>query len=209
MSYEPQVDPSHYQDLSYDRKDRFLSYWHQIEQILKRRPKRVLEVGIGNGFVHRYLRSAGVDVHTLDFDERLEPDTVGSVLELPFEAGAFDMTCCFETLEHLPWDVFVPAVRELKRVAGRFVLLSLPDVTPYVRVDIERSRKSVAHVLKDLPNRKPAEHHFDGQHYWEVGKRGYSVDHICSVLGDEGLKVDECFRVFEMPYHRFLSSSIP
>ena len=208
MQLEPQVDPEHYGDLEYDKKERFLSYWHQIEQVLKRSPQELLEVGIGNGFVHRYLRSAGMSVHTLDFDERLGPDTVGSVLELPFEDDAFDMACCFETLEHLPWDVFVPAVRELKRVARRWVLISLPDVTPYVRVDIERNMKRVAHTLKDMPQRSPSEHKFDGQHYWEIGKRGYPLRRIRETLEREGLKVDECFRVFELPYHRFLSCRV-
>ena len=27
--------------------------------------------------------------------------------------------------------------------------------------------------------------------------------------GVEGLRIEECFRVFEMPYHRFLSASVP
>ncbi len=208
MAFDIQVEPEHYADLTYDKKERFLSYWHQIDEVLTRQPESMLEVGIGNGFVSRYLRRAGVDVHTLDFDERLEPDTVGSVLELPFDDGEFDMSCCFETLEHLPWDVFTPAVRELKRVARRWVLLSLPDVTPYVRVDINRSRNEVAHVLKDLPNPRPDEHEFDGQHYWELGKRGYSIDKILNTLRAEGLEVESSFRVFEMPYHRFIGCRI-
>lgn len=204
MAFEIQVEPSHYSDLTYDRKDRFLSYWHQIDEILKRGPESMLEVGIGNGFTSRYLSRLGVNVHTLDFDERLEPDTVGSVLELPFDDGEFEMSCCFETLEHLPWDVFAPSIRELKRVARRWVLVSLPDVTPYVRLDVNRSRKEVAHVLKDLPNPMPEEHTFDGQHYWEIGKKEYSLDRVVTVFKAEGLEVEEVFRVFEMPYHRFI-----
>lgn len=205
MTDTPQVDPSHYSDLSYDTKDRFLSYWHQIEQVVRRKPEQVLEVGIGNGFVHRYLRNCGVPVHTLDFDARLEPDTVGSVLELPFDDGAFDMAVCFETLEHLPFDTFEPALKELRRVARRWVLISLPDVTPYVRLDANLSRRRLAHHLQDLPNPNPRAHTFDGQHYWEVGKRGYSLERIVSTVQATGLRVEETLRVFEMPYHRFIS----
>ena len=132
----PQVDPGHYQDRSYDTRERFLSYWHQADEVRQRQPSNMLEVGIGNGFLHRYLRSRGIDVHTLDIDERLGPDTVGSVLDLPFEQGSFDLVCCFETLEHLPWESFEPALRELRRVGRRWVLLSLPDITPYMRIDV-------------------------------------------------------------------------
>lgn len=208
MNFKPQVDPSHYANLGYDHKERFLSYWHQIEQVIKRQPERVLEVGIGNGFLHRYLRNAGVDVHTLDFDPDLEPDTVGSVLDLPFDNGSFDVVCCFETLEHLPWDVFATAVRELKRVSSRWVLLSLPDVTPYVRVDLEQSLHKPARLFRDLPNLRPRHHEFNGEHYWEVGKRGTPLRKVRRALTDEGLKIEECFRVFEKPYHRFLSCTI-
>jgi len=204
----PQREPQHYQGLRYDRKTRFVSYWHQIQQVIERSPENVLEVGIGNGFVHRYLRNAGVDVHTLDFDERLGPDTVGSVLELPFDDGAFDLVCCCETLEHIPWDDFAPALRQLRRVARRWALISLPDVTPYVRAHLEVSRQEKFRKMYELPNRNPLPHVFDGEHYWEIGKQGYPLSKITSVVEGEGLVIDENFRVFELPYHRFISCRV-
>ncbi len=208
MDADIQVEPEHYASLNYDRKERFLSYWHQISEVVERNPDDLLEVGIGNGFVHRYLRNFGLEVHTLDFDERLGPDTVGSVLELPFEDNQFDMACCFESLEHLPWDDFSTAVRELTRVARRWVLLSLPDVTPYMRTEFEVSRKNLVKIITDLPNPNPDEHEWDGQHYWELGAKGFPVGRIIAAMEAEGLKVENNFRIFENPYHRFLSARI-
>ena len=46
-----QVAPDHYFNKSYDTKERFISYWRQINEIIKLGPNRVLEIGIGNGFV--------------------------------------------------------------------------------------------------------------------------------------------------------------
>lgn len=50
-----QVEPDHYYD-NYDWKGRFCSYWHQINEIIELGPNRVLEIGIGNGFVSKYLK---------------------------------------------------------------------------------------------------------------------------------------------------------
>ncbi|MEZ4461136.1 MAG: class I SAM-dependent methyltransferase [bacterium] len=205
QSYNIQVDPEHYADLRYDTKSRFASYWHQADEITRRKPASVLEVGIGNGFLHRYLEQLGIGIHTCDFDERLGPQTVASVLDLPFGDGEFDMVCCFETLEHLPFGDFDRGLDELCRVASRYVLISLPDVTPYVRVDIKGSVGRIVNGIKDLPNLRPRTHKFDGEHYWEVGKRGYALEDIVARLTAHGLILEDNFRVFEQPYHRFLS----
>ncbi len=134
---------------------------------------------------------------------------MGSVLALPFATAEFDMACCFETLEHLPYDAFAPALSELVRVARRWVLLSLPDATPYVRIDVEtRDRKRWMRRLESLPNPRPAEHRFDGEHYWELGKRGYPVSRITDAIAEAGLVLEESLRVFEMPYHHFLSCRV-
>ena len=49
---------------------------------------------------------------------------VASAYELPFEDGSFDCVCALEVLEHLerPGE----ALAEMARVAGRFLLLSVP-----------------------------------------------------------------------------------
>ena len=58
----------------YDYKDRWVSYWHQIDEVLKLEPKTVLEIGIGNGLVTEYLKKHGVEVKTLDIEKKLNPN---------------------------------------------------------------------------------------------------------------------------------------
>jgi len=206
---EPQVDPEHYGNFTYNSKTRFISYWHQINQVAQTQPSSVLEIGVGSGFVNRYLREMGINIHTLDFDARLNPDTVGSVLELPFADDEFDVVCCFETLEHLPWEHFDTAVSELARVARRVVLISLPDRTPCVRLEAQwHSVTAMTQQLVDLPNPRPQEHVFDGEHYWEIGRKGYPLGRIIKYIERHGLRVEEKFRVFENPFHRFLRCSV-
>jgi len=39
---EPQVKPSHYFQRNYDTKERFISYWHQVNEIIELEPNSVL-----------------------------------------------------------------------------------------------------------------------------------------------------------------------
>jgi SAM-dependent methyltransferase len=203
-----QVLPSHYQD-NYDHRRRFVSYFNQVNIVRKAKAQKVLEIGIGNGFLSRYLRENSVDLHTVDFDERLRPDTVASVTNLPFPNGSFDTVCCFETLEHLPWDAFVPAVTELVRVSSRKVLLSLPDVTPFFRIRLGYSFNAPSvNWCKDYYLPFPPKHEFDGQHYWEIGKRSFPKSKIIAALEGAGLRVKAAYRDYEDPFHRFFDCEI-
>src|SRR5262249_22604454 len=46
---------------------------------------------------------------------------------LPFRDASFDLVLCCEVLEHLPSGVLEGTVEELKRVARRYVLVSVPN----------------------------------------------------------------------------------
>ena len=48
---KPQVSQDHYFDKDYDSEGRLISYWHQTNEAFSLSPEKILEVGIGNGFV--------------------------------------------------------------------------------------------------------------------------------------------------------------
>ena len=74
----------------------------QILQIARLQPRRVLEVGIGNGFVSTYLRQMGIEVVTADINPALAPDVCAPLHELPERLAGqrFDVVSCCEVLEH-------------------------------------------------------------------------------------------------------------
>jgi ubiquinone/menaquinone biosynthesis C-methylase UbiE len=102
-------------------------------------PSSVLDVGCGEGVVTERLaqRLAPIEVLGVDADEsRLKEEwaargapnlsfTTGSAYDLPFADGSFDLVCAIEVLEHLerPRD----ALAEMRRVANRALLLSVPN----------------------------------------------------------------------------------
>ncbi len=197
------IEKEIYLSEEYDSKERFCSYWHQINEILMIAPQRILEVGIGNGFVARYLRDKGSNVVTLDTIYSLKPDIVGSVRALPFSEDSFEVVACYEVLEHLPYDQFRSSLMELARISNRFVLISLPDVTTTYRVNIELPKGIRIKKLIPHPFPRADSHKFDGQHYWEIGRKDYSLAKIKAEIMSAGYKILKSYRVFENHYHHF------
>lgn len=200
---KPQVEPNHYFIEFYDSKERFISYWHQINEIIKLNPKKVLEIGVGNGFVSKYLKERKLNIVTLDIDSRLNPDVVGSVLNMPFKDNSFDVVACYEVLEHLPYENFNRALSEIFRVSNSYAILSLPDVGRVCRLYVQIPKVGAFKRLIPLPRIKSQIHKFDGEHYWEIGKEGYPLSKIIRDIQKVGFKIEKTYRIFENPYHRF------
>ena len=70
---------------------RWLSYWHQINEVLELNPKNVLEIGVGNQIVSDCLKKQGLAVKALDIDKKLKPDLVADVNQMPLTDNSFDL----------------------------------------------------------------------------------------------------------------------
>lgn len=116
---------------------RFLRHVEQAAVNLN--PSSVLDVGCGEGVVTERLaeRLRPVEVLGVDADDarlgeewraRNAPNlsfATGSAYNLPFDDGSFDLVCALEVLEHLEQPRY--ALDEMRRVAGRALLLSVPN----------------------------------------------------------------------------------
>jgi hypothetical protein len=200
-----QVAAAHYLQPGYDDRIRFLTYWHQIHYIWSLAPQSVLEIGVGNSFVSNYLRQRRVDVSTLDIDASLRPDCAGSVLRLPFSDRVFEVVACCEVLEHLPFEYFHPAMKELYRVSSQYVLISVPDRTRAYRFNVQIPLLGGIKKLILVPTLFPRRHVFDGQHHWEINRAGYPLRRMTKIIEDTGFDILESYRMFESPkYHFFV-----
>ena len=202
----PQVDPGHYMSHSYDSKERFCSYWHQIHEIISLEPRHVLEIGVGSGFVSTYLRRRDIELTTLDLDRRLDPDVEGTVTDLPFIDAEFDVVACYEVLEHMNFDLFRRGLSELSRVSSENVVISLPDANKMLKIASPDSRFGHFSARISIPTMRKREHLFDGEHHWEIGKAGYPLTRIEMEMESAGLTVLKTFRMRENPYHRFFAT---
>lgn len=194
----------HYYSREYDTLKRFASYWHQIDEILQLDPGSVLEVGLGNGFVSNYLRTRAVNVTTVDIDPTLTPDKVGSVTELPFDDASFDVVSCCQVLEHLSFEMFRQALKEIRRVSRTWAVISIPDKTKKYPVSLTLPRVGLIRFIipwwRIPPKRDPAK---SNGHLWELGLRGFSLKAIRKTITDAGFLIEKTYRLFEQPKHRF------
>lgn len=173
-----QIDTDNYQALSYDDAGRFLSYYYQIKFIADCMPEKVLEIGVGNKTLINYLRQHKIDASSCDIDEKLDPDFIGDVKNLPLENNTFDVVCAFQILEHIPWDEVSAAINELARVSKKNVIISVP-YTPVGMEFIFRSsllyrlikKWKISLFINLSMITRPWK--FDGSHFWEMGKKNY------------------------------------
>lgn len=129
--YEP-TNPLYRKHLKWFERD-LLDYVDQV------RPRSMLDVGCGEGFLLRSLSEhaddgrstlAGLDVsagaveHARATLGDAADVTVGTCYELPYDDHSFDLVICSQVLEHL--DDPERSVRELRRVARRAVLVTVP-----------------------------------------------------------------------------------
>ncbi len=91
------------------------------------RGQRVLNIGLGKGFLEELLINKNVDVHGLDPSattiERIKEKfhlgdkvKVGYSQDIPFEDNYFDCVIMTEVLEHLTDDILAETLQEVKRV---------------------------------------------------------------------------------------------
>lgn len=204
-------DAAHY-DADYAGPTRFFSFAQQIASALEVRPQTVLEVGVGTGVTAHMLRRVGVRVTTLDAESSLSPDLLADVRDIPAADGAFDVTCCCQVLEHLPWQDFPSAISELRRVTRKRLVLSLPDSTRFVSVSLalpvigpRRLEMSLPIRLSDSWKRRRLD---TFGHYWEIGYPGVRAADIDRTLRSSGFARVATFRVRELPWHRFFVADV-
>lgn len=200
---EIQVRKKHYLNLAYDSKNRWISYWYQINEIIKSEPKTILEIGVGNKTVSDYLKKLGYKVTTLDFDKALKPDIVGDIRSYDFKNRTFDAVFAAEVLEHLPFKDFKKALKQIKKVVKKKVIISLPH---FSITDMYFGIKIIPYISKKEFSLKvdiPIKHKFLGEHYWEIGKKNYKLARICNEIKSAGFKIDKEYYPKENPRHHF------
>lgn len=198
-----QVDPGHYWAADYDSMERFASYWHQINAVLRWQPRSALEVGVGNRFVAGYLARRLPAMHTLDHDHALRPSVAGELRSLPLRSKSVDVVLCAEVLEHVPFDVAVVGLGEFARVARRGVVLSVPNALPYYRALLPLPFGGERRLLLTRSWARPSQLTNPQEHYWELGLPEYPVRRLRNAFQDQGLLLMREFRLFENPYHHF------
>ncbi len=175
--FKTQVEESFYIK-EYDSLTRFASYYHQIKKVVKLSPETLLEIGVGNKTVSNYLKEMGIKVKTCDFDSSLKPDIIADIRKIPLDNKSFDLVMACEVLEHLPFEELDNALNELNRISKEYVIISIPYASLCFEFIFKFpfADKFFGNHFINFLIRIPLwiKNKFNGEHYWEMGKQGYS-----------------------------------
>lgn len=120
----------------------------------------------------------GFEVKTLDLDPSLSPDFLVSFTdkELLKKIGQYNIYNFSEVFEHVEYSDFLEALDSLKKCTSQ-VLFTVPDTNEGALSFGFRLRLPLYNnIQKCFKIRyKKIIHKFDGEHYWEIGKKNYSA----------------------------------
>jgi hypothetical protein len=141
----------------------------------------ILIIGPGQGLDTEIFRWRGCRVTTFDIDDTFRPDVLGSCHEMPmFSDAQFDVVIASHVLEHLPLPFLDQALEEISRV-GRYAVFYLPVAGRSSMLRLVPGFKGLdwAAIIDicrfwERPDGLTAKY-CGGQHYWEVGYRGFRV----------------------------------
>ncbi len=201
-----QVNKEHYFH-DYDNLERFISYYYQCKLLLDLKPKTVLEIGVGNRLTSDYLKNYGLNVTSCDIDKALKPDFITDVRKLNFKNNSFDVVYAFQVLEHLPFEDFEKSLLELYRVSNKYVVISLPFYGTSFEIILKFPllNKLIGKSYINLFFRFNyffKKFKFNGQHYWELGSKGCSLNKIRNILNKK-FKIIKELRPVLNSYHYF------
>ncbi len=194
------IHASQYLFENYVDLSRWVSYYYQLEEVLELEPANILVIGTGDGIVVDILRNYALKVLTLDVDANLNPDIVASVELMPLANGAFDIVLCAEVLEHLHFEKFSACLKELHRVAGKHLVLTLPHVSHPLKFSLKVPFFKEFKLALKFPFF--IESRLKNEHCWEIGRSGYSLEKVREEIKKFWLIKKE-FVPFENQYHHF------
>lgn len=205
FKYEASIPKERYFNDEYFKRKQLESLVSQIVAVHKLRPSSVLEIGVGNGFVSHFLKSAGIEVITFDINSNLNPDVIGNLIEIDqyFQPKSFDLILCAEVLEHIPFEYFEVILKKFKTISRMNVVITLPrrhrillDFRAYIKIPfIKPLNINIFHRISD-------KNKWEG-HHWEIDyKSAFSLASISKLIA-RYFKIKENFADDIVRHHQF------
>jgi Methyltransferase domain len=161
----------------------FVNSYYQYRDLMKwvGDGASILIIGPGQGLDTAVFKWKGFRVVTFDIDNTFSPDVIGSCHAMPmFEKAQFDVVIASHVLEHLPLPYLDLALVEIARV-GRHAIFYLPVAGRHAILRFMPGFRgidwaAIADFCRfwERPDGVSARY-CGGQHYWEVGMRGFRV----------------------------------
>jgi hypothetical protein len=142
MPSDPSQLPAQYYDFGgYVDRQRWLTYFHQLQLLTSTSRGNLLEIGVGPGIVRAVLASREWSITTVDVNASLMPDYVADLRSLPNEIvrQRWDWVLCSRVLHHIPLAELDETLRTMSRLDADRHLITVPQEDLSVQLHIRRT----------------------------------------------------------------------
>lgn len=188
-------------DYFFDKLDfiNWYRFFFIIKEILKVKPKTVLEIGEGSGIVRCVVQPLVEKYETMDVNEKLNPNYLNDVRIPRSELkGKFDCNVAADILEHIPFEDLKQALSNLHTYlkpkgitlitiphrASHFLWMT-PTQTPHP-ARVPTGFLSLGSFYRRFIKRKVW---IDPDHQWEIGDGHHNVSDVEMAIKDAGFKI--------------------
>jgi hypothetical protein len=186
----------------YLNKNRWASYYQQIDEVISSGCQNILVVGVGDGVVPILLKHLlpNATVLTIDYLSSLKPDIEGDIINIKslIKDRQTDCILCCQVLEHIEFKYFEQILSDMSSICKRLIL-GLPYThRSLLKVHIKIPKIKAIDFEITIP-RKFKGMGWVGGHYWELGG-SYSIKEIDKIV-KRYYTVAKKYHVPECKYH--------
>jgi 2-polyprenyl-3-methyl-5-hydroxy-6-metoxy-1,4-benzoquinol methylase len=183
--------------------DHWCSYWYQLKLMegVVKKGNKVIEVGVGSGFLANYLRNKDIEVLTLDIDKGKKADVYIDIVDFQPQ-NEFDFFCAFEVFEHLE---FTEIDTVLDNVVGHLrkgIFFSVPSFNK-IGLYLELRIKYLVNFKKDFAISLPPKKISTKAHQWELGYKEYNEKRLSQKFIKRGMKLKKRFNYLHWNFFYF------
>ena len=144
-------------------------YWTQASLVRSNTEikDRIIEIGVGSGFLCNYLKSKNYTIHSVDIDESKHPDYVSNALEFDYGKVNARIVVAFEIFEHIPYPTFKKTIARIAESSVDKILFSIPKCQRSIvsfTLKIPKLKKIALNI--SIPKNKI----MTESHFWELGR---------------------------------------
>jgi len=176
-----------------------------LKELSRLEPKRILEIGPGEGTVKRVYEPFADQYDTMDVNEKLNPTYCGKAqIFLPALQERYDAVIAADILEHIPFGDLTQTLVNFSRYLkpGGATLITIPHRSHYfwwatsLLKDHAQFTLRIPTLKKLLGKKIP----IDLDHEWEIGDGEHSIAGVKTTMEKAGFLVEKTEKI---PYVDF------
>lgn len=188
-------------------------YYHILKEVIALKPKKILEIGVGNEIVKNCLKDFVEDYKVMDINPKLKPDILSDLREVrPELKEKFDCLICADVLEHIPFEDLEKNLANIYSYLnhGGRAIITIPHRRARIMVITPLScqeakifelpswiKSNFKSFFKQIIQRKVW---IDPCHCWEIGDRKIKRKNVEKIMEKEGFKIEKFKKLLQIDF---------